>query len=100
MNSMKMTAVGAIALALAYARLSIAGTINVRQSGVVDPGVASNCVAFDTAFDSTYDCSFFERYWGISPRGFHQMGEPLRRILQNEACTCEFLTFVRPRIRQ
>ncbi|KAI0197889.1 hypothetical protein F4808DRAFT_284737 [Astrocystis sublimbata] len=37
-----------------------------RQSGPVDPSTDPDCTYYDTAYDETNDCSYFEDWWGIS----------------------------------
>ncbi|RYP67949.1 hypothetical protein DL769_005627 [Monosporascus sp. CRB-8-3] len=41
-----------------------------RQDGPVDPGTAPDCTFFDTAYDESYDCQYFEKSWGISHADF------------------------------
>ncbi|RYO86656.1 hypothetical protein DL764_008976 [Monosporascus ibericus] len=41
-----------------------------RQDGPVDPGTAPDCTFFDTAYDKSYNCQYFEESWGISHADF------------------------------
>ncbi|KAH8895800.1 hypothetical protein GQ53DRAFT_838731 [Thozetella sp. PMI_491] len=59
-----------IALLFSSARVSFGRSIVTRQDGIVDPGIAPNCVAYDLATQSASTCAFFESQWGISHQDF------------------------------
>ncbi|EDN97659.1 hypothetical protein SS1G_12513 [Sclerotinia sclerotiorum 1980 UF-70] len=41
-----------------------------RQDGPVDPGTATDCTYYDTAYDSSYTCAYFEESWGLTHADF------------------------------
>ncbi|KAI0487065.1 hypothetical protein F4859DRAFT_510848 [Xylaria cf. heliscus] len=41
-----------------------------RQNGPVDPSTDPDCTFYDTAYDSSNDCTYFEDWWGLSHADF------------------------------
>ncbi|ETS75314.1 hypothetical protein PFICI_12258 [Pestalotiopsis fici W106-1] len=41
-----------------------------RQDGPVAPGTATDCTWYDTAYDSSFTCGFFEKSWGLTHAEF------------------------------
>ncbi|KAI0439810.1 hypothetical protein F4803DRAFT_529643 [Xylaria telfairii] len=41
-----------------------------RQNGPVDPKTDPDCTYYDTAYDSSNDCAYFEEWWGLSHTDF------------------------------
>ena len=70
MTSSRIRLAGAVACALAFAGVSLAGDLDIRQSGIVDAGIDPNCVTYDTAAEGSDTCVYFEQYWGISRQDF------------------------------
>lgn len=58
-----------VTLAILYGNAVAAATFK-RQSGPVDPTTDPDCTYYDTAYDSSNDCAFFESYWGLSHADF------------------------------
>ncbi|RYP17573.1 hypothetical protein DL765_004428 [Monosporascus sp. GIB2] len=41
-----------------------------RQDGPIDPGTAPDCTCYDTAYDESMDCQYFEDSWSLSHADF------------------------------
>ncbi|RYO96244.1 hypothetical protein DL763_003318 [Monosporascus cannonballus] len=41
-----------------------------RQDGPIDPGTAPDCTYYDTAYDESMDCQYFEDSWSLSHADF------------------------------
>jgi hypothetical protein len=60
-------------LGLAAGTFAVAPRPHRRQAsptGPVPTGTIKDCTYWDTALDSTYTCSYFEDYWGLTAAQF------------------------------
>ncbi|KAI1360754.1 hypothetical protein F5Y08DRAFT_343391 [Xylaria arbuscula] len=60
---MKFSGRMAILTLITLSANAAAATIK-RQNGPVDPSTDPDCTYYDTAYDSSNDCSYFEEWWG------------------------------------
>jgi hypothetical protein len=49
---------------------SAAARVIKRQSGPVEPDTDKDCTYYDDALDSSYDCQYFEDWWGMAHEDF------------------------------
>ncbi|RSL66417.1 hypothetical protein CEP51_012824 [Fusarium floridanum] len=63
---------------LAVGATALRGTRVRRQDGPVASDIASDCTWWDTAFDETYDCQYFEDSWWLDHKDFMDWNPSLK----------------------